>query len=689
MTRPRRDVLACAITAFILAACGADPAGNSGNTAGAASNSGGGGTGCTGAFCLEDTPDIGVTPDKVVFTDLPPGTEQTMKLAIVNTGNSGVLEITAAKFEGGGDEFHMLDAAGEPLKLTEPVKLATGAHVKWTVVYKPSKAGSKSVHLTLSNNSYVIAKKEFRIPISVKAGAGELKAVPDVLDFGAIASLTTVKKSVRIFNVGDKSQKIEALALSADGSPDFVIDSAPQTPFEVAPSESFEVSVAFTPQSGGVDATSLVVGYPVGQKLVISITGEEIGPLIGVVPAVLNYGQVADGAKLTRSFKIFSKGKADLHIKSIGIDPTSTHKSFFINEAGPLTLKPNEGKIVDVTLTADSPLPKTSAQVAAVLVQSDDPNVATVTVPIKVEGEPCVVGKSDFAVKAAAAKGQVDIIIAIDSSGSMKEEKQAVQLNLNAFAKDIASKNIDHHVVLIGSGMCVPPPLGAPGCKNSAAFQHVNVSVGSTDGLQKIIDTYPQWQGFLRAGAQRHFIMITDDNSKKDANWFKNEQLPKLTNPGFPGGFTFHSIVGWAPQVIPFIGCIGAAGHGTVYIELSQKTGGELASICATQLGVPPDWSQLFQKIGQNVASTVKVTCTYALPAQKDGKAVDPASISLSFKKSDGSDGTVPRVQDSASCPATSHGWYYDNPAAPAAAVLCPESCKQLKGEQLTFNFGC
>ncbi|GEM_PF-3517514 len=676
----RGDVAPIALFAALclsLAACSSDTAGGDGAGTGAGSS---GGAGCQGVFCLEDNQNIQVTPAKLAYADLAAGTEQTQEIAVINVGDRGTLKITAATFEPATTEFTLIDY--------KPVELPPGKHVKWKIRYKPLKTGARTIHLNLTNNSTDKFKRALRVPLQVKAAAGVLNATPDPLDFGPVASNQSAKKSTKIFNTGDKVLTVTSIDLAANESPDFKITKAPKAPFELKASASFEVEVEFSPSNGGIDTSHIVVGHTGGGQLKVTVTGSEIGPLIAIVPPELNFGQVADAAKVQRSFKIFSKGQADLHISKIELDPTSTYKKLFINESGPITLKPNTSQIVDVTLTGDKSLPKASAQVATILIHSDAPNAALTKVPVRVEAEPCVAGKSAFSVEASAAKGQVDIILAIDSSGSMKEEKKAVSSNLNAFAKLITSKNIDHHVVLIGKGMCVPPPLASAGCGNSKSFKHINVSVGSNDGLQKIVQTYSQWQGFLRAGAQKHFIMITDDNSKKDANWFTTE-LAKLKNPGFPGGFTFHSIVGWAPSPVPFIGCIGAAGHGTVYIELSKKTGGELASICATQLGVPPDWSKLFAAIGNNVVSTVKVVCQYALPAQKDGKAVDPATVSLTFKKSDGTDSTVNRVQGVGQCPSSSHGWYFDNNAKPTAAVLCPASCSQLKGNKLSFHFGC
>src|SRR5690606_29059127 len=43
----------------------------------------------------------------------------------------------------------------------------------------------------------------------------------------------------------------------------------------------------------------------------------------------------------------------------------------------------------------------------------------------------------------------VDIIFVVDTSGSMTEEKNFVQQNMNLFSQQIFLANIDHHVVMI------------------------------------------------------------------------------------------------------------------------------------------------------------------------------------------------------------------------------------------------
>jgi len=358
-------------------------------------------------------------------------------------------------------------------------------------------------------------------------------------------------------------------------------------------------------------------------------------------------------------------------------------KTVAISEKGPFTLKPGESKLLDVTLTLNQALPKTTAAVASLQIASDAPGATLVNVPLKVAGKPCKASEASQNVVAKAVGGQVDIVVVIDTSGSMKDEAKAVQANLNSFAPLIAGKNVDYHVILLanGFGLCVPPPLGGAGCTDSPSFRHVKVKIGSTDALKKFVGAYSLFKGFLRAGASRHIIVVTDDSSKKDAAWFFKE-VKNLTGPSWPAGFTFHSIVAWH-DTLPLLPCFGGAGWGGVYLDLSKQTGGETAKICSA------NWTNVFQAIGTNVVKTVKVQCSYALPKTSGGKAVDPTQVAMSWSAGGASKTPIPRVDSAAKCPKGTVGWHFDNAANPAAAVLCPETCKAMQGKQIHFTFGC
>jgi len=113
----------------------------------------------------------------------------------------------------------------------------------------------------------------------------------------------------------------------------------------------------------------------------------------------------------------------------------------------------------------------------------------------------------------------VDIIIAIDTSGSMDEEVAELQANLNAYTTLLRDAGADPRIILLADGgVCIPPPLGAASCgagadQNLPGYRHVTNAVQSTNALDVIIDSYAQYSDSLRAGALKSLMVISDDDS--------------------------------------------------------------------------------------------------------------------------------------------------------------------------------
>ncbi|MCB9557603.1 MAG: hypothetical protein H6707_15955 [Deltaproteobacteria bacterium] len=290
------------------------------------------------------------------------------------------------------------------------------------------------------------------------------------------------------------------------------------------------------------------------------------------------------------------------------------------------------------------------------------------------DGPPCAQVEGE----ATAQGGGVDIIWFIDTSGSMAVETAWVRTNLNAFAAFIGKQNIDYRVVLIADkSVCVPEPLAGPNCADGPRFKHVKQTVGSRDGLQKLISTYPLYQAFLGPTASKNFIAVTDDESSITAATFKT-QLAALTNPGFADGFTFHSIVAYGNVAIK--GCNTGARIGQAYLDLTAETKGEKFQVCLQ------DWTSLFPTLANSVAATATLPCEYKIPVPESRK-INYGDIRV--KHTRGSTTVeIPKLANEAAC-SGSDGWFFDNDAAPTAVRLCPLSCGTIAGAKVTIDFGC
>jgi hypothetical protein len=269
----------------------------------------------------------------------------------------------------------------------------------------------------------------------------------------------------------------------------------------------------------------------------------------------------------------------------------------------------------------------------------------------------------------------------------MDFENHMVRDNLNAFSSHIAASGIeDYHVILIGdaSEMSVPPPLGS-----SPVFMHIDDSVGSNDGLEKLLEHYPAYQDFLRPCAVRHFVAVTDDESDLGAGDFA-AALALLSDPGFPPyewsaspyGFQFHSIVAFG--TIPIIGCITGAAIGRQYLQLSDWTGGVTQQVCLT------DWSSIFTALESAIGVVTHLPCVFDIPDPPEGEILDVDEVNFYYTPSGGTEIVIPRVGGPGSC--VEYGWYYDDPATPSQIILCPSTCDILQadpGGSVSIAFGC
>ena len=295
-----------------------------------------------------------------------------------------------------------------------------------------------------------------------------------------------------------------------------------------------------------------------------------------------------------------------------------------------------------------------------------------------VDDKQCVPGSDNIPVESKIVSGLADIVWFIDTSGSMKQEAGWLQDNINAFAQYIGNADIDYHVVLIAKGydLCVPPPLGGPGCTNGPNFRHIKEKVGSHDGLEKLIETYPQYQGFLRSGATTNFIAVTDDNSDKSASWFQS-QAAQQVNPGFSNPYVFHSIVAYGD--IPFIGCFGGAFGGVEYLALTDKTGGAKFPVCET------DWSSIFNQMAEKVVDTAVSACAYALPDPV--AAANAEQLKVTYFKGPTAE-PIPQVSGPEAC-GPGGGWYLDNPETPSSLLVCPSTCDSFYSGALQLEYTC
>jgi hypothetical protein len=307
--------------------------------------------------------------------------------------------------------------------------------------------------------------------------------------------------------------------------------------------------------------------------------------------------------------------------------------------------------------------------------------------------------------EAQAELQPADIIIAVDTSGSMDEESAEVQANLNNFATIISNSGIDVHVVLIAdSSVCIPAPLGAGACpgadENLPKYQHVQQGVGSTNALDLIVSTYPQWKASLRPNATKTLAVVSDDNSDTSAADFTNLLLA-LDPPMFQG-FKFDAIVSFENPATCVSGCIQnfcqgcgkccpscmvlAANEGAVYKQLVQQTSGVSGDLC------DQNFDPVFQDMATGIVQNSKLSCDYTIPPVPAGETFEAGKVNVLYTPGGGMPQAILNVPGGAPDCGMSGGWYYDNIASPTKILMCPATCAILQADakgKIEIQFGC
>ncbi len=319
-------------------------------------------------------------------------------------------------------------------------------------------------------------------------------------------------------------------------------------------------------------------------------------------------------------------------------------------------------------------------------------------------------------------KEPVDIILVLDNSGSMADELDAVEKNINLnFATILQQSGVDYRVILISrhrrdvraasgessTSICVSAPLSGlavcPGPKpvNSERFYQYSIKIESTDSFDQILATYGMrdakfdltqigWSEWLRPGAKKVFLEMTDDNAVLPVDTFvqKLAQLAPAqfgSDPAHPT-FVWHSIIGIqekAPPATPYqpdepiqtATCKGGgdtvANAGLFYQDLSKRTGGLRFPICEFA-----SYDTVFKTIANDVVVKSQLACDFDIPTPSDGKELDLTKVAVAYTKA-GMGEPIQFGQAPTSAACQPNAFYI----ASNHIYLCPDTCQTVKAD--------
>ncbi|MFT3927860.1 MAG: hypothetical protein QM778_35360 [Myxococcales bacterium] len=292
--------------------------------------------------------------------------------------------------------------------------------------------------------------------------------------------------------------------------------------------------------------------------------------------------------------------------------------------------------------------------------------------------------------KEAPGKGGVDVIMLLDTSGSMLHATTQVVQNLSKFIQDFEGSKADLHVVMITGS---DPANGTPVAGDKSRYRFLKSTVDSKQLFTVALNQFPNYKDFMRPNAATQFVMITDDEDAIDPAMFRS-QMEKLlghkftqhaiASEDFMGTACYSEAIGCPviPGVPPIPAVCGAAAIGKRYYSLAMMTGGKTMSICKA------DWQPVFADLKNAVIDAVPLPCDYPLADAKGDDPIDPQKVQIVYSNN-GKDSEFPRAKTRDAC-ADKEGWYYDNPDAPAVISLCPSACAAVQaGGSIDLGFGC
>lgn len=144
---------------------------------------------------------------------------------------------------------------------------------------------------------------------------------------------------------------------------------------------------------------------------------------------------------------------------------------------------------------------------------------------------------------------------------------------------------------------------------------------------------------------------------------------------------------------------IGMTGATSSSLEALAIAGGapEHEAFCGSGYEACHHWSvgdgdpTAFGEVLEQVQGAATIACEYLLPGSRAD--LDHDLVQMLYQPAEGVEHELPRVSALEDCARAGEGWYYDDPEAPTAIVLCPTSCGLVSaaqvGGKVSVAYGC
>ncbi len=136
------------------------------------------------------------------------------------------------------------------------------------------------------------------------------------------------------------------------------------------------------------------------------------------------------------------------------------------------------------------------------------------------------------------------------------------------------------------------------------------------------------------------------------------------------------------PKILTFV--IGVGTETANLDGIAQAGGTNKAFIVDTSMNVSAQFLTALNGI-----RGAALGCQYKIPVPDSG-IVNTGEVNVQFTATGGKPELIPQVASKAQCPASSNGWYYDNPSSPSEILLCSTACGSVStGGTVNVLTGC
>ncbi len=471
----------------------------------------------------------------------------------------------------------------------------------------------------------------------------DIEVFPGSLSFGAVMAGQSALKELTIRNVGEAMLGVDPIAFEGAGAFSLVDDPGS---FSVQGGAELVLQVAFEPAEpaaleGGLRVFS---DDPDTPEILVPLSGEGMVPWLEITPATHDFGEVMIPCEQDLELVLQNVGNADLEVTALDFD--GAEQLMLDAPDPPFVLGP--GELVQATVLLD---PSSPGEITGLLeATSNDPRgvvQATQSASLAWAGE----GSDTFTVP---EDPPVDVLFAVDRSGSMEDDALALGESFNAFIDalgqstegwNIGVVTYDHACFNNGILQIDTPRLEQ--LFVDAVTSGSDEEIVLDEQLFQLVDRALQQtvagacnEGFLRGGAMLHVIVVSDEpeRSPETASAWTWDYWLDRWDP-YVEGSSLLKVSG----VVDLDDCNeGAEG----YLEAIEATEGEALSICS------PDWAAHALDLAE---ASAEFLFSFALSGQPD-----PDSITVSIEGTE-----------------QSAGWSYD---PHANAVVFDESLAESAG---------